>query len=215
MGPEVTVRLERHGFYPAGGGRLRVTVQPAPRLRPLILLERGGLVRISAAALVARLPRQIAERELTVVGRSLGLAARDLEVCEVADSPGPGNAVMVRVKSMQLTEVFTGFGRKGIPAEDVAAGVAEEVRAYLDAGVPVGSHLADQLLLPLALAGGGAFRTLPLSDHAVTNLSVLRAFLPLAVRVESLPGPDVKVCLGGGEGIDGDTGGQTAGEGTR
>lgn len=198
MGPEVDLQLERHGFYPAGGGRLCVTVRPAERLHPLSLRQRGELTRVSARALVARLPRLVAERELRVLGRSLGLAARDLEVREAEGSPGPGNAVTVRVECAELTEVFTRFGQKGVPAEAVAEQAAEDTRRYLESGAAVGPHLADQLLLPLALAGGGVFRTVPLTGHATTNLAVLRQFLPLPFGVDALAGGTVEVRLGSG-----------------
>ena len=72
---------------------------------------------------------------------------------------GPGNVLTIVVESEHVTEVFTGFGRKGVRAETLATKAAEEARDYLAAGVPVGEHLADQLLLPIALAGRGAFRT--------------------------------------------------------
>jgi RNA 3'-terminal phosphate cyclase (ATP) len=91
---------------------------------------------------------------------------------------------MLEVESEALTELFTGFGEKGISAEAVAEKAALEARRYLASGVPAGEHLADQLLLPMALAGSGAFLTLPLSRHATTNIDVMKAFLSVDVRVE-------------------------------
>lgn len=182
MGAAVDAVLVQPGFYPAGGGECIVTVTPARRLRPLELLERGEVRRRSARAVVSKLSREIAARELAVVSRLLGWEAGTLEVVSV-DSAGPGNVVTLEIGSEGLTEVFTGFGEKGVSAEAVAENVAREARAYLASGVPVGEHLADQLLLPLALAGSGAFRTLPLSRHATTNVEVIRAFLPVRVEV--------------------------------
>jgi RNA 3'-terminal phosphate cyclase (ATP) len=49
----------------------------------------------------------------------------------------------------------------------------------LDSTAPVGEHLADQLLIPMAMAGGGSFRTRPLSEHARTNMEVVQKFLPV------------------------------------
>jgi RNA 3'-terminal phosphate cyclase (ATP) len=82
-----------------------------------------------------------------------------------------------------VTEVFTGFGEKGQPAEDVARQVVEAAQAYLAAGVPVGEHLADQLLVPLALAGGGSFVTTALSSHGRTNLEVIEQVLGVGATV--------------------------------
>jgi RNA 3'-terminal phosphate cyclase (ATP) len=103
--------------------------------------------------MLARLPRHIAERELNVIGRMLNLGGDSLKVKEVPDSHGPGNVVVIEVRAAHLTEVFTAFGQRGVRAEDVAAEAARQAQQYLAADVPVGEHLADQLLLPLALAG--------------------------------------------------------------
>lgn len=184
MGPSVKARLERPGFYPAGGGRMRVTVTPVRKLAPLHLLQRGNVVTQTARATVARLPLSIAEREIAVVRKKLAWADDCLSVREAPDSSGPGNVLVLAVASEHLTEIFTGFGERGVNAETVAGRTVEEVLEYLDSGVPVGRHLADQLLLPLALAGEGAFRTLSPTAHTVTNIEVLRLFLDVNVKVE-------------------------------
>ena len=101
----------------------------------------------------------------------------DLETVVVdGDTAGPGNALLLEIESEHLTEVFSGFGEVGIRAEAVAEQATREARRYLAAGVPVGPHLADQLLVPLTLAGAGAFRTIGLSSHSRTNLDVIRLF---------------------------------------
>ena len=90
----------------------------------------------------------------------------------------------VIIKSEHVTEVFTGFGERGVRAEIVATRVAVPVRRYLAAGVPVGEQLVDQLLLPLALAGGGSYVTLWPSRDTTTNIAVLRKFMALQVDCE-------------------------------
>jgi RNA 3'-terminal phosphate cyclase (ATP) len=112
----------------------------------------------------------------------------DAQVVEVSETPGPGNALWVELVCEHVTELFVGFGERGVRAELVAERVTREVRQYLAAGVPVGPHLADQLLAPLALAGGGRFRTLPLSPHGETNLEVIQQFLPLRAQCSPVPG---------------------------
>ena len=89
----------------------------------------------------------------------------------------PGNVLTLEIESEHLTEVFTGIGERGVRAETIAERAAEEARAYLDAGAPVGEHLADQLLIPFALAGGGAFSTGQPSLHTTTNIEVIKMFL--------------------------------------
>lgn len=184
MGADITLRLERYGFYPAGGGRFMVAIRPVDRLRPLSLVDAGPVRRQSALAVVSRLSADIAERELTVLRDRLGLDASECSI-EKARSAGPGNVAMVHVERSSLTETFTAFGEKGVAAERVAARLADEVEAHLAANVPVGSHLADQLVLPLALAGGGSFATLPLSLHATTNIDVIDMLLGVRPLLET------------------------------
>ncbi|HSB21375.1 MAG TPA: RNA 3'-terminal phosphate cyclase [Anaeromyxobacteraceae bacterium] len=183
MGPRCRAVLERPGFAPAGGGRLRVDIQPVPELGRLELPERGAIRALRATALVARLPRTIAERELKEIRDRLGWEPGWLAVEPVQGSIGPGNVVSARVESEHVTELFTAFGRKGVPAEQVGAAVAEETAEYLRAGVPVGRHLADQLVLPMALGAGGVFRTLEPSGHTRTHAELLEAFLGTAIEV--------------------------------
>jgi RNA 3'-terminal phosphate cyclase (ATP) len=181
MGPKVDVRLERWGFYPAGGGRISVVVEPAPKLSSFRLLEREPIARTSARAVVANLPRSIAERELRAVQEGLGIAAHDVAVEELKGAQGPGNVLTIDFAMDHHTEVVTGFGERGVPASAVAGEAVREAREYLAAGLPVGGHLADQLVIPLAMSGAGAFRTGPPSRHTLTNVEVVQRFLPARI----------------------------------
>jgi RNA 3'-terminal phosphate cyclase (ATP) len=185
LGATVEVRLERHGFFPAGGGRLRVRVEPCERLGSLDLCERGEVLACGGEFLVAALPRSIAERERRTVRQRTGWSHDRLRIRKVPDDQGPGNAVLLRVESENVTEVFSSFGRRGVRAETVATHAADEAVAYVRAEVPVGPHLADQLLLPLALGEGGVFRTTDPTPHTTTNAEVLR--LVLGTRIDITP----------------------------
>jgi RNA 3'-terminal phosphate cyclase (ATP) len=185
-GPTVSIELERYGFYPPGGGRLRVEIEPARERRRLDLDERGLILAQRARALVVKLPESIALRELAVVSQQLGWPQDMLEVESSTNALSPGTVLTIEIEGEKVTEVFTGVGQRGVPAERIAAEAVEEARRYLDAGVPVGEHLADQLLIPLALSGGGSFTTGPLSLHTTTNIEVVRKFLPVHINTTQL-----------------------------
>src|SRR4029078_11375422 len=102
----------------------------------------------------------------------------------IRDAAGPGNVITIAVESAHVTEVFTAFGERSVRAEVVGERAAREAKAYLDAGVPVGQHLADQLLLPMALAGRGSFRTGAPSSHTTTQAALLRKILGAKIRIE-------------------------------
>lgn len=192
VGFNVQMTLERPGFYPKGGGIVHVTIEPRSAATELVLMERGAIRAITAHALLSRLPDHIAERELNVLQAKLGLRPNAC-VTEHAEALGPGNVLHVKVEAEHLESVFIGFGMRGVPAEKVAGDLAQEVRRYLDADVAVDPYLADQLLVPLALAAGGSFTTLPLSSHTRTNLSIIQRFIPVTAETDELA-PD-RWCL--------------------
>ncbi|MEN8257030.1 MAG: RNA 3'-terminal phosphate cyclase [Thermodesulfobacteriota bacterium] len=182
MGTRIDVELVRPGFFPAGGGKIKVRVKPAATLAPLELIERGT-VDIEAKAVCAELPGHIALRELAVCRRKLDIPAAKTKV-EQLDCHGPGNVVEIFVHSAHLTETFIGFGQLNVSAEKVASRTVAQVRTYLESEVPVGHHLADQLLVPLALAGKGRFRTSKPSQHTLTNIEVIELFLDKKIEME-------------------------------
>jgi RNA 3'-terminal phosphate cyclase (ATP) len=100
--------------------------------------------------------------------------------------------VFVEIESEHVTEIFTGFGRIGTSAENVAKEVLRHTRDYLATDIPVGSYLADQILLPLGISAwqtgskhhGGSFRTLPLTRHSTTHIEILQRFLDIGIDVE-------------------------------
>jgi RNA 3'-terminal phosphate cyclase (ATP) len=187
MGPDVRLELVRHGFFPAGGGKLRVAIRPAPLapLAPLELLERGAPTEHRARAFVAHLPRHVAERELEVVRRRLAWRTEQLEAVEIEDSQGPGNVLSIQLGFEHATELVTGFGEREVRAETVANRAAGAAKRFLAHDAPVGEHLADQLVLPFALARAGRFRTVPLTPHTTTNIEVVREFLAVPIRVDA------------------------------
>lgn len=179
LGPKIEIQLEKYGFYPAGGGRFTAAIEPCERLSKIQLLERGEIERRSAVAIVANLPRGIAQREVDTVAKLLNWGAEFTQIVETKNSVGPGNIVLIELGSSIMTELFCGFGRIGASAESVASEAADAARSYLVSRAVAGEHLADQLLLPFALAGGGAFTAEKLNLHSRTNMEIIRCFLPV------------------------------------
>jgi RNA 3'-terminal phosphate cyclase (ATP) len=197
MGARVTARLERHGFYPAGGGRFIVEITPAQQLRQIKLDDRGAITGRRARALVANLPRHIAERELLVIGIKLSWKGDWLRVETTDTSSGPGNCVMIEIECEQLTEVFTAFGQRGVRAEAVAGEAADRAREYMASDAAADEYLADQLLVPMALAGGGSFTAVSLSRHTTTNIEVIRKFIDIDITSERMDRLGWRVVLKG------------------
>jgi RNA 3'-terminal phosphate cyclase (ATP) len=180
-GPHVTIELERYGFYPPGGGRFTVSIEPAPSPTRLDILTRGEILARRARALVVKLPPSIAARELTIVRERLAWNEHELQIETSQNALSPGNVLMLEIESEHLTEMFTRVGERGLRAEQVAIEAVREAEQYLETGAPTGEHLADQLLLPLALGAGGSYTTGSLSPHTTTNIEVIKKFLSVEI----------------------------------
>ena len=184
MGASIGIELLRFGFFPAGGGEVRATVQPCAQLQPIELLARGERKDAYAESFVAGVPANVAERELERVASGMGWSGKQLRLRGLPAEQGPGNVLLLTLEHEQVTEVFASFGEKSVLAETVAKRLLNEVRRYLKSEAAVGEHLADQLLLPMALAGGGAFTATTISQHALTNAEIIARFLPVTIRFE-------------------------------
>ena len=182
MGVTMDITLLRHGFYPTGGGELRAGITPTPDLRPLSLPAKGQIRSTRATAILAHVPHHVGQRELDQLASRLG----DIEgqIRQLSAGEGPGNVVLVEIVCEHLTELFINFGAKSISAESVAEKVARQAAKYRNTPAAVGEYLADQLLIPMALAGQGHFTTSALSPHLRSNSTVIEQFLPVSIQLD-------------------------------
>lgn len=188
MGPRVRARIVRHGFYPRGGGRIEVEIEPAP-LRPVECLTRGEPLGVAGQAMFAAVPAEIAQRMIARAVKDLpdwpegALAMRELP----ADQ-GPGVILMLEARYAEVTEVVSGFGQLGVPAERLARVSAARMRGYLESDAFAGPYLADQLVLPFVLAGDGAFTTVKPSQHTLTAIDIAHRFTGRRIELVRQPG---------------------------
>ncbi|MBM5459048.1 RNA 3'-terminal phosphate cyclase [Pseudomonas sp. P66] len=186
MGAKVEVALLKHGFVPAGGGLVEATIQSSA-FKPLELVSGsdGPAEIVTAGALVSAIPVSVGSRELDWVASRLSLERRYLTVTDLGDQAGPGNAVSITATRGGVTNVFTSIGKERMRAEQVADAAVGEFRDWAQSNASFGNQLADQLMLPMALAGAGRLTTARLSNHIRTNAAVIEQFLPVEVGISS------------------------------
>ena len=194
MGARLAVRLARPGFHPAGGGRIEIDIEPS-KLQPIELEARGAPRSRMVRSVLAQLPEVVAERELGRVRESFPWDESEFRTEEVTGSISPGNVLFIDFEYENVTEIVTAFGSRSVRAERVAAEVVASAKVYLISEAPVGEYLADQLLLPLAIAGGGRFRTTRVTRHTTTNLEVIEMFLDIDSSIETLGRNDSRIIL--------------------
>ncbi|NRF71956.1 RNA 3'-terminal phosphate cyclase [Aquincola sp. S2] len=191
LGVGLDLELRRLGFYPAGGGEISALVQPTEAgLQPFDLTDRGPVQEAYAECFAPALPSAVALRELAALARALGWSGDQLRTPAVRQNEGPGNALMATLGYAHVNEVVTGFGEKGVSAEQVAGALVKEIRAHQTSDGALGQHLADQWMVPLALAvvaqgGEASYTCTTMTEHAKTNIGVIEQFLPVRFDVDS------------------------------
>jgi RNA 3'-terminal phosphate cyclase (ATP) len=194
MGANMQFDLDAVGLFPAGGGKVKLAIDPFEmHLHQLTLLERQGAPSFSAQAIVAEVPEHVAQRELIYL-REQGRAevptlAMGALLASHVSQTGPGNVLDLSLQYDNVCAHFTAFGSKRQSAEDVARAAYAQMRQFLHSDAVVEEHLADQLLLPMVLAGGGVFLTGEPSEHLRTNAQVIEQFGVAKILIERCPMP--------------------------
>jgi RNA 3'-terminal phosphate cyclase (ATP) len=187
IGFDVSLTMDLAGFYPRGGGRVRATVRPTPERAPLRLTRRGALRHIRGLSAVANLDLRIAERQRQQALRRLGRPA-DIDVVSMpARSRGTMLLLLAEFEHSQCC--YFALGAPGKLAEVVADEAVDALQAFLATDGAVDQHLADQLIVPLALAPGvSEVRTSKVTQHLLTNADVVRRFIERRIEVEGAIG---------------------------
>ncbi len=177
IGFEASIKLNKYGFYPAGGGEIEVEIQPVAATHEIEWMQ-GDLGGLEAWAISSQIPVKIGLRQLTLLAGEAGLSKEEVEN-RMVDSIGPGNMLSLAQNNRNLTALFESPGERGVSSEKVAQTVLQRWHSYRDSGAVVCEFLADQLLLPMALGSGGRFLTEKPSMHTLTNMHVIERFLPV------------------------------------
>jgi RNA 3'-terminal phosphate cyclase (ATP) len=191
--------LLKHGFFPAGGGKIKIDVQPLDKesSSAIDFCQPAEKFEISAIIYTARLPSHIADRQRGLLLKSAfaftdavkmrlaqPLKFENIELIDVTDSDGPGNCIMILLSGQNRKIIFSAFGEKGKPSEKVIREVVNLAIEFLKSGAAIDHFLADQLLIYMAMTGAGSFTTDKFSSHLQTNIGVIKKFLPVDFPTE-------------------------------
>ncbi|MHC4789273.1 MAG: RNA 3'-terminal phosphate cyclase, partial [Planctomycetota bacterium] len=165
------------GFYPAGGGRVRVAVAPGD-LSPRQLTERGELLGIRARSIATLdlAKARVAERQLEGAEEVIPIDSSEIDYVE---SPSTGTSIHLTAEYDGCRLGASALGERGKPAEKVGREAARVLRRGMAAEACLDEHMADQILPYLALAGGPSRVSVAgITDHCRTNVWVIGKFLP-------------------------------------
>lgn len=186
LGAQLSVRVLRRGYYPRGGGEIEVNVQPA-RLVSCVFDRFGGAGPVRGIAHVANLPEHIALRmeraaceRLAALGVQVSIERR---ILGHETAVGAGGAIVCWAACGQTVLGAARVAERGVRAEALGEAVGIELMADIATGAGLDVHAADQLLVFLALAGGGSFSVRRLTLHARTAMRLIEQFLPVTFEV--------------------------------
>ena len=209
LGMQVDIELQQVGFAPIGGGTIKATITPFLRRAntpPFKLNERGELVDITLVASVLNLEYDICKRELASAQASLVESGIDEKLITTQSHKlhgiGEGNTCYAQVMhqvgepstKQYHQEMFTLLGEKRSSAENMGSRLAGLVKRYLfNTDALVDEYLTDQLLLPLALSGGGEFSARMISGHTETQAWLIGQFLPIEIKFDAIDNDKILV----------------------
>lgn len=182
MGIRIELKIESYGFYPRGGGKIRVDIFPAKDIKPLRVTERGAILMIKGYSGTGNLPLSIAERQKSAAIKKIQTEIKDLmqpvdiEILNVS-SPGQGTFIYLHSETEKAIAGFTSLGERGKKAEAVGEEAAEEFSEYYFTNVAFDRHLPDQIVLYLSMSKEESiFTTSCITQHLMTNLWVIGLF---------------------------------------
>jgi RNA 3'-terminal phosphate cyclase (ATP) len=197
LGIEVKAGIESYGFYPKGGGKIHAEITPANEIETVKCLERGEFKNVYGFSGVGNLPLSIAERQKNAALAILVSHGINAEVETISvPTPGRGTFIFLKAETENCLSGFSSLGERGKKAELVGEEAVKEFLDYYSSSACLDGHLADQIVLYLAIAKGeSSFTTTEISRHLLTNLWVIEKFLDIRYTIEGEMGRPGKVTI--------------------
>lgn len=197
LGCDIRLHMETCGFYPRGGGRIRAEISPVRELLPVSLTERGEIVEVRGVSAVANLPEHIAVRQLNAATEILAKLGCPLKIAPIhLPATGRGSFIILFADAAHSLAGFDALGEPGKPAEKVGREAASELIMWHETEAALDRHLADQLVIYLALCSHtSSFTTAAVTRHLLTNLWVAESFGACNYEVEGGEGSPGKITI--------------------
>ncbi len=190
------------GYYPIGCGEIKAAIKPARLpLSTLNVTERGRLIGVRVLSMVSNLPSSIAERQLERVKERMAGERHLLPVdgrCAEGPSPGKGTFLFILAEFENVRAGFSALGARGKKAETVADEASDKFLRFLKRTGALDPHLADQVLLFMALAEGESHvTTSEVTNHLKTNIYVIEKLLPVKFELHGEVGEEGMIMVKG------------------
>ncbi len=199
LGIEINAEIEQYGFYPKGGGRININVMPSGNIKSMSFLERGRINKIKGISGVGNLPISIAKRQKEAALKVLMAHMLDAEIDTISiPAYGQGTFIFLKVETDNCVVGFSALGERGKKAEIVGEEAARKLTNYINTSACFDNYISDQILPYLAMISEKSyFTTSCITNHLLTNLSVIEKFLKIDYIVEGKTGSEGKITIKG------------------
>jgi len=184
MGIEIESEILKYGFYPKGGGKIKVRIKPCKKLKSLNLIERGNVNRYDIRSIVSKSLEKARVAERQIEGAKKIIPKFDCEYFDYVDTFSSGSTTHIHAHCDESELGATIYGELGKPAEKVGEETARNLMKQIDSNACLDDHMADQILLYLALAGNSKISVAETTNHCRTNMWVIEKFLPVKFEVK-------------------------------
>ncbi len=203
IGFDTRLEMVRAGFYPKGGGEIKISINHVKKVYPLVLMERGRLRKVRGISAVGNLDLSIAERQKKQAIENMS------EMSEIKISPeievitmpafAKGTMLLLMCEFENSQCCYFSLGAIGKRAEKVADEACEGLRSFLETKGVIDEHLSDQIILPLSLATDTSrFITPKITQHLLTNAEVIKLFFNTKIQIEDSPGGEGEIIIKSG-----------------
>ncbi|RZN48970.1 RNA 3'-terminal phosphate cyclase [archaeon] len=176
LGIDADMTLVKRGYYPRGGGEVRLCISPWERARPLGHVRVREPDSLTVVSSCAGLPDHVAQRQAK--GALMLLEGYDVDVVYDTSGHGVGSALSIYGDAGEMPIGTSAVGARGYSAEEVGADAAREMLQTIEKKT-LDSHLPDQLVPYIGLSGDATLPIPALTGHLETNLAMTSRFIPL------------------------------------
>lgn len=197
IGFDARLEMIRAGFYPKGGGEIKIFINHVKKVYPMVLTERGRLLKVRGISAVGNLDLSIAERQSKQAMKCLSKINIRPEI-DVITMPSfaRGTMLLLMCEFENSRCCYFSLGAVGKRAEKVADEACEGLRRFLETKGVVDEHLADQIILPLSLAmDTSRFTTPEITQHLLTNAEVIKLFSTAKIHINGNHGEEGMVII--------------------
>lgn len=181
----INCEIEKHGFYPKGGGLVKVDVTPIKNAMPLNLTTKGKLLDVKAFSIASEdlQKSQVAERQINGFRKNMPPDLQIKGFSNYIKTLSTGSSITAHTLYENCKLGCSAIGERGKPAEKVGEECALELIKEIKSKATADKHIADQLIPFLGLFGG-SFTASEITNHTKTNIWVTEKFIDKKFKID-------------------------------